>query len=120
MAELQEKAVGQLEVLSVGQGHIRIKFDKDDAVEFQRARRIIADMLKRGYVLLVEHDGKLQRVRRFDETTDEYIVADGPLNATDEEESPPAEQAKRGRRPREKRVPLKEGQATGVAPTAGG
>ena len=119
MIATQDKAVGQLEVLSVGHGHIRIKFDKDDAVEFERARRIIADMLKRGYVLLVEHEGKLQRVRRFDETTDEYIVADGPLHAT-EEESPPAEQPRRGRKQREKRVPLKEGQATGVAPTAGG
>lgn len=112
--------MGQLEVLSVGHGHIKIKFDKEDAVEFERARRIIADMLKRGYVLLVEHEGKLQRVRRFDETTDEYVVADGPLNATEEEEAPSAAPAKRGRKAREKRVPLKEGQATGVAPTAGG
>lgn len=119
MAECQERTVGQLEVLSVGHGHIKIKFDKDDVVEFERARRIIADMLKRGYVLLVEHDGKLQRVRRFDETTDEYIVADGPLQGT-EEESPSADPPKRGRKAKEKRVPMKEGSATGVAPTAGG
>ena len=119
MIEFLEEAVGQLEVLSVGHGHIRIKFDKDDAVEIERARRIIADMLRRGYVLLVEHDGKMQRVRRFDIKTDEYIVADGPLYAA-EVASEPTEQPRRGRKSREKRVPLKKGKATGVAPTAGG
>lgn len=71
---------GILEILNVQAGDIKITFDEDDVVETIRAKRIIADMLRRGYALVVEveRDGKkaFERVQGFDAEKGEYIIAD--------------------------------------------
>jgi hypothetical protein len=41
-------------ILNVGTGDTKLVFDKDDPAECIRAARIVADMLRRGYALLVE------------------------------------------------------------------
>ena len=41
---------GTLEILNVGAGDVVITFDKTNPAEQIRAKRIIKDMLKRGYV----------------------------------------------------------------------
>lgn len=68
--------MGTLEILNVSAGDVKISFDTQDAAEAIRARRIVQDMLRRGYCLLIEVDGKIQRVKEFDEARGEYIIAD--------------------------------------------
>lgn len=74
---------GQVGILNVGAGDTKLSFDKKNPAERIRAARIVTDMLKRGYVLLVDvGKGKCQRVKRFDENKCEYIIADfDPLEA---------------------------------------
>jgi hypothetical protein len=73
--------MGEVAILSVGEGDTKLTFDKSNPAETIRAARIVGDMLRRGYALLVEveqPDGSkaFQRVKRFDEATNEYIIAD--------------------------------------------
>jgi len=74
------KGGGVLEILNVQGGDVKITFDKDDAQDNIRARRIVTDMLRRGYALVVEveRDGvkKYERIKSFDEKAGEYIIAD--------------------------------------------
>jgi hypothetical protein len=84
---------GTMGVLSVGAGDTKLSFDKDNVAERIRSARIVTDMIRRGYILLVEVEieGKkqFQRVLEFDETKCEYIIADmDPLAAAkaDQEE----------------------------------
>lgn len=68
---------GVVNILSVGEGHIKLSFDKNEPAERIRAARIVKDMLKRGYALLVDKgNGQYQRAEGFDEETCEYILAD--------------------------------------------
>src|SRR5213596_1727716 len=67
---------GYLEILNVGAGDIKISFDKDDPAELIRAGRMVRDMLHRGYALLVKEGERWTRVREFDESTGEYVIAD--------------------------------------------
>lgn len=72
--------IGELSILNVGVGDVKISFDNGDLADVIRAKRIIADMLRRGYALIVEveRDGekKYERVQEFDEACGEYIIAD--------------------------------------------
>lgn len=68
--------MGQLRCLNVGAGDIKITFDTQDAAEAIRARRMITDMLRRGYALLIEVDGAYVRALDFKEDVGEYVVAD--------------------------------------------
>lgn len=78
--ECGEKPTGCLEILNVQGGDVKITFDKSNDAESIRARRIIQDMLRRGFALVaeVERDGerKYERVREFDAERGEYIIAD--------------------------------------------
>lgn len=78
----------QLGILNVGAGDTKLVFDKNNPAESIRAARIVKDMLRRGYALLVEFktaDGRAdyRRVHDFDENTCEYIIADfDPVEAS--------------------------------------
>lgn len=79
---------GQIGILNVGAGDTKLTFDKSNPAECIRSGRIVQDMLRRGYALLVEvDDGKggksFTRVHDFDPDKCEYIIADGPLRAVD-------------------------------------
>ena len=65
-----------LSILSVYEGDVKLTFDTANPVESIRARRIVKDMIRRGYALLIEVEGKFQRALDFDETKGEYIIAD--------------------------------------------
>jgi hypothetical protein len=71
---------GELSILNIGEGDTKLSFDKSNPQECIRAGRIVRDMLRRGYALLleVERDGekKFERALDFDENTSEYIIAD--------------------------------------------
>lgn len=74
-------------VLNVGAGDTKLTFDKSNPAECIRAARIVKDMLRRGYALLVDvGEGKYQRVLEFKEDAYEYVIADfDPITAADED-----------------------------------
>lgn len=136
---------GGLRVLNVGHGDLKLSFDPKNSAERIRAARIVTDMLRRGYALLVEvrgRGGKKQFVRAtaFDEAHCEYIVADfDPLVATavDKSEEKRVEEQRLGAeateespspgpserislKDRSRRVPAESTRAVGVARSAGG
>jgi hypothetical protein len=135
---------GQVALLNVGDGDTTLSFDPKNPAERLRAARIVADMLKRGYALMVRRpDGKggehWVRVKEFDETQCEYLVADfdsAVAAAHDQQEenhankpqeagapAAPRGQAqapatKRGRGVQ--RVPAASARTVAIAPVAGG
>jgi hypothetical protein len=138
---------GELAILNVGDGDTKLSFDPKNPAECIRAARIVADMLKRGYALLIEvDDGKggkaYQRATAFREDVFEYVIADfDPVTAAEhdsEEEQEHGQQDEasagtapaggaqdpappRGRRSGKVRtVPAAGTRAVAVAATAGG
>lgn len=135
---------GTVGVLNVGAGDTKLVFDKTNPAECIRAGRIVKDMIRRGYALLVEVERngvkKFERARDFDPETSEYIIADfDPVEAErageeeangsvaaaapaggggDEEGGAP--RLKRGGKPRDLRVPAAETRSVAVARSAGG
>src|SRR5215831_14323566 len=74
---------GGVGILNVGAGDTKLSFDPSNPQECIRAARIVKDMLRRGYALLVDSgektgDGKpiYRRALEFDETKYEYVIAD--------------------------------------------
>lgn len=106
---------GMLDVLNVGAGHLTFRFDKNDAEETGKARKVITDMLKRGYMIFVKVGGEQKRVRAFDAATDEYI-----LEEPDVIPEPTSAAVEKKTSLRRGRVPMRRGHATAVGPTAGG
>ncbi|HEY6154669.1 MAG TPA: hypothetical protein VIW07_13090 [Candidatus Udaeobacter sp.] len=118
---------GQLDVLNCGEGDLKIVITENNPIEIERAKRIITDMLKRGYALFIHGEGDtLIRVKRFKPDTLTYIIADGPTVAPEPLEEPeampePVQLPKRGRgRPRTREVKATETKATVVGRSAGG
>ncbi len=82
--------MAEIGILNVGAGDTKLIFDKDNPAECIRAARIVTDMLRRGYALLVEVDvggvKKFQRVKEFRPETCEYVIADfDPMVAATED-----------------------------------
>mgnify|MGYP001116419300 CR=1 FL=1 len=74
---------GSVGILNVGAGDTKLVFDNSNPDEIARSAAIVKDMIRRGFVLMIEagHDEKGPLYRRaldFDETTAEYIVAGPP------------------------------------------
>lgn len=122
--------MGELAILNTYEGDVEIKFDTADAAEAIRARRIITDMMRRGYTLLIEVDGAYQVAKDFDEKTGRYIIADfdptkekeEPNSVEDQEEAEEAAAApppKRRGRPR-RSISMADTSAVAIAPSAGG
>ena len=130
--------IGEIGILNVGAGDTKISFNGDDPAEKIRAARVIRDMLRRGYALLItvpSPDGGPNTYRRaydFDEKTYEYIIADldsdpAATESNGEEKqagdaSPEGESAGapgRGR-PKTKRVSATRAHGVAVARSAGG
>lgn len=79
---------GQIGVLNVGAGDTKLSFDPKNPADCIRAARIVKDMIRRGYALLIEVDENGVKINRrvfdFDESRFEYIIADfDPLVAAD-------------------------------------
>jgi hypothetical protein len=140
---------GVLEILNVQGGDVKITFEQGNEIEAIRARRIVQDMLRRGYALVVEvkRGGKkaYERVKRFDPKRGEYIIADlddkpaavvsdvkpaaaelvasspSPAAQVEHQAEPPDLGLKpRGRPLREQRLPMEKTRAMAIGPTAGG
>lgn len=85
----EEFTPGTVSALSTSLGHLKLSFDPNDPVERLRAARVVTDMLRRGYALMIEvvkPDGEkaFQRVQSFDEERCEYIVADLDPSASEQ------------------------------------
>ena len=134
-----EDNMGTVGILNVGTGDTKLTFDKSNPAECIRAARIVADMIKRGYVLLIEttkDDGSkiFVRAKQFLEDTCEYVVADfDPLvahvhdakeiaNGTiDEPPTAPGNgEGSAEKRPRLKKVHASSTRSIAVPRTAGG
>lgn len=103
-----------VEVLNAADGHLTIKVG-DDPKEHAQAKKVIEDMLKRGYAIFIElDDGTTQRVKAFNAADEEYIVMDVPVR------QPPGRPPGVKNKKKTKRVPMSKARATGLAPTAGG
>lgn len=69
--------------MNVGSGDTKLSFDKSKPAERERAARIVQDMLRRGYAILVQvgkRKGKplYQSATGFDPKTCEYIISGLP------------------------------------------
>ncbi len=126
---------GSLDILTVGDGHLTLKFDKEDPIELERARRAVTTLLRSGCILFAEIDGKTTRILDFDPRTDSYIIADVSDNAPERPPRPtdsavpesnlgPVLDSKtatqKGKRGRKKTVPAAEVKVTSVPIRAGG
>lgn len=125
---------GELAILNVATGDTKLMFDPSNPEEVKRSARIVKDMIRRGFILLIEvgRDEKGPTYRRahdFDEATAEYIVAglvsDAEGTPANEQEpaSAPRIQSQRpaqSRRAGKTRVPAGTVKAVAVARTAGG
>lgn len=133
---------GQVSILNVGTGDTKLVFDKGNVAERIRAARIVTDMIRRGYVMLVEieRDGKKEyiRAKEFREDVCEWIIADfDPVVAQQVDEVEHEEQAetpqlgtepakpsitlkRRGRPPGTKSVKAEDAKVVAVPRRAGG
>lgn len=128
---------GSLAILNVGAGDTKLTFDNTDPAEVARASRIVKDMIRRGFVILIEignnEKGPIyQRAKDFDEATAEYIVAGSPGDqqegpTDDQEPSKPARAGRKAKAPvtlkpalRTERIPARSAKAIAIAKTAGG
>jgi hypothetical protein len=75
--------MGELGILNVGAGDTKLTFDPNNLADTIRAKRIVKDMLRRGYAIVIEVPPKVeggakswQRVLDFLEDSAEYIIAD--------------------------------------------
>jgi hypothetical protein len=111
--------MGFLAILNVGKGDTKISFDKDKPEEMEKAKKIVMEMLRRGYAILVEageKNGKplYLRATDFDPETCEYIVA----GISDEERNVISNEVlTKGKK---RRVKAEDTKAVGVARSAGG
>jgi hypothetical protein len=129
---------GEVGILNVGAGDTKLVFDPKKPDEVARSAQIVKDMIRRGFVLLIEvgQDEKgpiYRRAHDFDEATAEYIIAGVASDESTTTEKPahdekPASPPKKGRatapRPRKRRtserIPASSTRAVAVARTAGG
>lgn len=113
-AQIEVVCPGMLEVLSVGKGDVKLTVGGDDPNEIAKAKRIIEEMLAKGYGIFVETDKGLTRVKRFNPKRMSYVIselADEPAGAAP---------AKGGRRVKDKEVAVAGSRATAIGRTAGG
>lgn len=102
--------IGLLEVLSIGKGDIKMSFNVADEAEVDRARKLIGDMIRDGYTIVVETPRGLKPVKRFDPHHAVYVISDTP-----EPDATPAEKKRA-----ERKVPVAGSRAKAVGATAGG
>lgn len=126
---------GEVGILNVGAGDTKLTFDPTNPDEVKRSAAIVKDMIRRGFVLLIEvgQDDKgpiYRRAHDFDEATAEYIVAGvatdestttEPADDKEQASAPPRARKAASRRKRTaERIPASTTRAVAVARTAGG
>lgn len=111
--------MGNLSVLNCCAGDIRITVTKDDKDSIETAKKMIQDMLSKGYLIAIEGpDGQFIPVDKFDPDQQVYVITEKNLD-------PAAKETKRPKgRPRgaykKTAVPMDQAKAIAVPRTAGG
>lgn len=117
---------GVLEVLSIGHGDVKLTLDTGDPEDVERARRLVEEMLRKGYSIFVDTDDGPTKVKEFNPRRMTYSIVDVPGNelaAAPEPKAlgPGAPPAKRSRkRASTREVPVAGSRATAVGRSAGG
>jgi hypothetical protein len=115
---------GRLSVLNVGAGDIEVRFNKHQPDEVVRAIKMLKDMQKRGYAILVKQDdGSYVRAIEIDAEHQCYVISDGPppVEAVVDEAAVTVKPGNgRRRRGYRRRQPIATSEAVGVARSAGG
>ncbi len=101
---------GTIGILNVAAGDTKLSFDPSNPSEVIRSGRIVKDMLRRGYALLVEveRDGvkAYERALDFDHQTCEYIIADfDPIVAAEHDATESQENNDESKSSTEERTP---------------
>ncbi len=71
----------ELDVLNTGTGHLRLTFNPGEPEEVEKAKTTIDLLLRRGFALFVQENGKTRRVRGFDPERGSYYVDQVPEEA---------------------------------------
>lgn len=112
-------SLGELAVLNVGAGDIKVVFNQADTGETKKAIRMLKDMQQRGYAIMVQlPDQTYVRAKRIDESTNSYVIV-----VPDEmviEEAVPVLKKRHKRGGKQVKVPIRKSRAVGVARSAGG
>ncbi len=119
---------GEVGILNVGAGDTKLSFDPKNKEERERAARIVTDMIRRGYTILVEIDDgkggkKNRRVRKFDAKQCEYIIAAEPSDEQERSAEAAAATPTRGKKAdggATRRIPAERARATAIPRSAGG
>lgn len=107
---------GMLEVLSIGKGDLKLTLGGDDPEDVETARKLIAEMLVKGYSIFVETDNGPVKVTQFNPKRMTYTIVEGPVTAT-----PPGKPKRAAKKKAAtKEVPVAGSKATAVGRTAGG
>lgn len=120
--------MGEVGILNVGAGDTKLVFDNKNPEETARAAKVVKDMIRRGFAILIEigSDDKgpiYRRAHDFDENTHEYIIAGTPgeLEPMDVKKSPTPSRRRSERKAKaQSRVPATKTNAVAVARVAGG
>lgn len=116
---------GMLEVLSVGKGDLKIQIGCEDPKDIEDGRKLIEEMLRKGYSIFVETDSGPSRVKKFNPKRMTYIVSDLGEEPSPNFASPipaggkPAPTTKK-RGVVEREIPVRGSRARSIGRTAGG
>jgi len=108
--------IGSLAILNCTTGDTRVTFDSNKPAEVERAKAIVEDMLKRGYIISVVVGDKMERAVGFDAEKGDYLVKDSTPADPDADPKPPVKKATK----KVVRRNAKSHAAVAVGPTAGG
>lgn len=113
---------GVLEVLSIGKGDLKLMVDVDHPEDVEKARKLIEEMLRKGYSIYVETDGGPKRVKKFNPKRMVYIISEIVEEQTGGETAARTKTAAGKGRGKivERQVPVAGSRATAVGRTAGG
>lgn len=111
-AQIEVICPGMLEVLSVGKGDLKLSMDPNNPADVENARKVIEEMLAKGYSIFVETDDGLSRVKRFNPKRMTYVITEFVEGA--------AEPAAKPRRTRDRNIPVAGSKAKAIGRTAGG
>lgn len=113
---------GTLSILNVGDGDTKLSFDPKKPAERERAARVVTDMIKQGFAILVEVGKRkgeplYQRAKSFDPETCEYIIVGVPEDGHEKATASPKAKTKKTTT---RRVPAAKTRSVAVARSAGG
>lgn len=108
----------QIDALSTGAGDIKLTWNANDPMEVERAKRVVQDMLKRGYALFIQaKGGQLTKIKKFDAAKAEYLIASG---ATIDPEKAEKVRSVRPKDPPLEAVKMSRSKVVAVGRSAGG